>query len=128
MKSYLRFLSRNKLYTAIEVVGLSVSLAFVVLMSSYVISNTSYDKEIKNKGDIYICHNKNWAYSFTFLDKEFDKYPEIIDYCQLFHATNTVTVNGENVNAAQLVVSDNFFEFLPCTCVGCINFNLLCRF
>ena len=113
MKSYLRFLSRNKLYTAIEVVGLSVSLAFVVLMSSYVISNTSYDKEIKNKEDIYICHNKNCAYSFAFLDKEFDKYPEIIDYCQLFHATNTVTVNGENVNAAQLVVSDNFFEFLP---------------
>ena len=113
MKSYLRFLSRNKLYTAIEVVGLSVSLAFVVLMNSYVISNTSYDKEIKNKGDIYICHNKNCAYSFTFLDKEFDKYPEIIDYCQLFHATNTVKVNGENVNAAQLVVSDNFFEFLP---------------
>ena len=113
MKSYLRFLERNKLYTAIEVVGLSVSLAFVVLMSSYVISNTSYDKEIKNKGDIYICHNKNCAYSFTFLDKEFDKYPEIIDYCQLFHATNTVKVNGENVNAAQLVVSDNFFEFLP---------------
>ena len=78
MKSYLRFLGRNKLYTAIEVVGLSVSLAFVVLMSSYVISNTSYDKEIKNKGDIYICHNKNCAYSFTFLDKEFDKYPEEI--------------------------------------------------
>lgn len=31
MKSYLRFLSRNKLYTAIELVGLSISLAFVIL-------------------------------------------------------------------------------------------------
>jgi len=36
MKSYLRFLGRNKLYTAIEVVGLSVSLAFVVLIGTYV--------------------------------------------------------------------------------------------
>ena len=33
MKSYLKFLSRNKLYTAIEAVGLIVSLAFVVIIS-----------------------------------------------------------------------------------------------
>ena len=32
MKSYLKFLSRNKLYTAIEFVGLAVSLAFVILI------------------------------------------------------------------------------------------------
>ena len=31
MKSYFKFLSRNKLYTAIEAVGLIVSLAFVLL-------------------------------------------------------------------------------------------------
>ena len=37
MKSYLRFLSRNKLYTAIEFVGLAVSLAFVILVGSYVV-------------------------------------------------------------------------------------------
>ena len=36
MKSYLRFLSRNKLYTAIMAVGLSVSLAFVIIMSCFV--------------------------------------------------------------------------------------------
>ena len=34
MKSYLKFLSRNKLYTAIEAVGLIVSLAFVVLIGT----------------------------------------------------------------------------------------------
>ena len=31
MKSYLKFLSRNKLYIALEAVGLAVSLAFVIL-------------------------------------------------------------------------------------------------
>ena len=36
MKSYLKFLSRNKLYTAIEFVGLAVSLAFVILIGSFV--------------------------------------------------------------------------------------------
>ncbi len=37
MKSYLKFLSRNKLYTAIEALGLAVSLAFVILIGSYVV-------------------------------------------------------------------------------------------
>jgi len=36
MKSYIKFLSRNKLYTAIEFIGLAVSLAFVILIGSYV--------------------------------------------------------------------------------------------
>ncbi len=36
MKSYIKFLSRNKLYTAIEAVGLAVSLAFVILIGTYV--------------------------------------------------------------------------------------------
>ncbi len=40
MKSYLKFLSRNKLYTAIEAVGLAVSLAFVI-SSSAVMSGSS---------------------------------------------------------------------------------------
>lgn len=35
MKSYFKFLSRNKLYTAIELFGLSVALGFVVLLVSY---------------------------------------------------------------------------------------------
>ena len=34
MKSYLKFLSRNKLYTAIEAVGLIVSLAFVIIIGT----------------------------------------------------------------------------------------------
>ena len=37
MKSYLKFLSRNKLYTAIEAAGLAVSLAFVILIGNYVV-------------------------------------------------------------------------------------------
>ena len=44
MKSYLRFLSRNKLYTAIEVVGLSVALAFVIVLGSYIIDDMTVGK------------------------------------------------------------------------------------
>ena len=42
MKSFLKFLSRNKLYTAIEAVGLAVSLAFVILIGSYVVEKLGF--------------------------------------------------------------------------------------
>ena len=35
MKTFFKFLQRNKLYTSIEVFGLSVALGFVVLLASY---------------------------------------------------------------------------------------------
>ena len=54
MKSYLRFLSRNKLYTAIEVVGLSVALAFVLIIGSYVWQEYSISHENPDYERIYI--------------------------------------------------------------------------
>ena len=113
MKSYLRFLSRNKLYTAIEVVGLSISFAFIILMSAYVIKNISYDREIKNKDEIYLCHNIGGATSFSFLSDEFPKYPEIQDFCQFGEIHFGLKLEGEIIKTQALWVSDNFFEFLP---------------
>ena len=55
MKSYLRFLSRNKLYTVIEVVGLSLALAFVIPMinvvaDKYVNMNLPVERQVDNDG------------------------------------------------------------------------------
>ena len=54
MKSYLRFLSRNKLYTAIEIVGLSLALAFVIVLSAYIVEDMSVNKSLENTDDIHI--------------------------------------------------------------------------
>ena len=35
MNTYLKFLSKNKLYTAIEAFGLSLALGFIILLASY---------------------------------------------------------------------------------------------
>ena len=53
MKSYLRFLSRNKLYTAIEIVGLSVALAFVLLIGSHIWQQYSISHENPDYDRIY---------------------------------------------------------------------------
>ena len=53
MKSYLRFLSRNKLYTAIEVVGLSIALAFVIILGAVLIDKSQVNDNIKDADEIY---------------------------------------------------------------------------
>ena len=53
MKSYLKFLSRNKLYTAIEAVGLAVSLAFVILIGSYAWQQWAVTRENSDRENIY---------------------------------------------------------------------------
>ena len=48
IKSFLKFLSRNKGYTAIDVFGLSVSLMFVILIAVYVERELNIDKQQAN--------------------------------------------------------------------------------
>ena len=54
MKSYLKFLSRNKLYTAIEAVGLAVSLAFVIIIGSYVWQQYAVTWENPDRERVYV--------------------------------------------------------------------------
>ena len=59
MKSYLKFLSRNKLYTAIEAVGLAVSLAFVIIIGSYVWQQYAVTRENPDRERIYVPGTPN---------------------------------------------------------------------
>ena len=51
MSSYIKFLSRNKLYTVIEAIGLIVSIAFVILIGNYVYQQYSvaYGNPYRNR-------------------------------------------------------------------------------
>ena len=54
MKSYLKSLSRNKLYTVIEFLGLAVSLAFVIIIGSYVWQQYAVTRENPYRKQIYV--------------------------------------------------------------------------
>ena len=54
LKSYLTFLSRNKVYTAINVFGLSVSLMFVILLVVFVQQEYSVDAQHSKLDRIYL--------------------------------------------------------------------------
>ena len=53
MKSYFKFLSRNKLYTAIEAVGLIISLALIIVIAISVRDQLSIAHGPKESGDLF---------------------------------------------------------------------------
>ena len=113
MKSYLRFLSRNKLYTAIEVVGLSVALAFVILMSCFVWQQRSVGRQYPDFKNIYCAGYYNTTFSSVrFSNIISDQIPEIEK------TVNIVRYEGlmdESIRfRAYMAVSSDFFEFFPC--------------
>ena len=69
MKSYLKFLSRNKLYTAIEAVGLAVSLAFVILIGSYVVQQYEVAHESPQWKRTFVLGTNEFL-GLTYWDKE----------------------------------------------------------
>ena len=62
MKSYLKFLSRNKAYTFINIVGLAVSLMFIILMGDYTWRQYSIDRWHKNADRIYLMGEENYFF------------------------------------------------------------------
>ena len=69
MKSYLKFLSRNKLYTTIEAVGLAVSLAFVILIGSYVVQQYEVAHESPDWKRTFVLGSDEFL-GLTYWDKE----------------------------------------------------------
>lgn len=58
-KTYFNFLGKNKLFTAVNLAGLSISLMFVLLISNMVFRQPTVDKDMKNTARTYIMTNDN---------------------------------------------------------------------
>ena len=82
IKSFLKFLSRNKGYTAIDVFGLSVSLMFVILIAVYVERELNIDKQQANYNRIVAIGNEEFLESGVPVSYWLEeRYPEIEKVC-----------------------------------------------
>ena len=80
MKSYLRFLARNKLYTAIEVVGLSVSLAFVMIIGCHAWNMYTLTWNNPDHDKIYALNGTSKGMASMELYNHIDKIPEVQEH------------------------------------------------
>ena len=123
MKSYLRFLGRNKLYTAIEVVGLSLALAFVIVLGSYVLEDLNCDRSIEDVDEVYVMRNMNLMEEFFM---RHDLSEEMVSSIPGIKSVTQIVFEEDNLGgqtfAAEyheqehyftslLAVQDNFFSF-----------------
>ena len=115
MKSYLKFLSRNKLYTAIEAVGLAVSLAFVILIGSYVVQQNEVAHESPEWERTFVLGSDDFL-GLTYWDKEEVEMniPEVEAVTHMALLWQPTILIGENlVRGTGMEADAAFFEVFP---------------
>ena len=113
MKSYLIFLSRNKLYTAIEAVGLAVSLAFVIIIGSYVWQQYAVTWENPDRERVYVPGTPGFpALTYGFPDA-IGNIPEIESVSRMCNVVVHPVIRGENTEAECVGIEPEFFDICP---------------
>ena len=116
-RSFFNFLGRNKLYAAINIFGLSVSLMFVILIADYTLRQLTCDDYHAKADRIYVIGNEECITSGYYLQKYLrDRYPEIESTCavavsgQSTDATQPVEVGLQKYSATILFADTTFFR------------------
>ena len=113
MKSFWNFLKKNKLYGAVNLVGLTVSMAFVLLLAVYVQRQLSTDSFQENADRIYLIANDNNVSMAYWLDKHLkNNFPEIEKGCcvAIMSQAARYTIGDESVYGSTMAVDSTFFE------------------
>ena len=122
MKSYLKFLSRNKLYTAIEAAGLIVSLAFVLLTGHFVWQQRQMTRNAPDYQDVYTFYRTNGTRSGIGLSwgvayQAKERIPEVEKAAMFWKAgqedERTAEVGGQKYHTCSYMVGGDFFDIFP---------------
>jgi len=112
LKSFFKFLSRNKIYTIIDVFGLSVSLMFVILIAVYTSQELSTDSFQANADRLCVVASEGSdATAVPVAYRLQERYPEIEKVCPVIpNLQNGVSVYyGEKKFSASLLFADSTF-------------------
>ena len=117
MSSYIKFLSRNKLYTIIEAIGLIVSIAFVILIGNYVYQQYSVAYGNPYRDRVYAVGNQDYM-SLSWWDKAVfeDKLPEAETVARISGSDydGYITFGDEQPVSAVITEADpEIFELFP---------------
>ncbi len=77
MKTFLNFLKHNRLYTSINLVGLALSMAFILLLAVYVQKQLNTDSFQEKADRIILVANEFYASAYHLQDYLIERYPEI---------------------------------------------------
>ena len=122
MRSYLYFLSRNKLYTAIEALGLIVSLAFVLLTGHFVWQQRQMTRNVPDYKDVYTFYRSTHGssgvgFSWGTALQAKEDIPEVEKAAMFWKGISeeesTIDIDGIKYHVQDCMVGGDFFEIFP---------------
>jgi putative ABC transport system permease protein len=123
LKSYFKIAWRSfikdKVYAGINLIGLAIALAGVLMITAYVKYELSFDKYYSNSNRIYrvVAERKTdslYEKTFTIPDATAytlkSEFPEVQSVTKIQDAENDFLVNGKNISVKYLKVDSSFFD------------------
>ena len=118
--TYLKFLSRNKLYTLIEFFSLSVALSFVILLASYARTEYSVGARQPLSKELYIVGAGSFAgMTIGTADEFFPSIPEISEWTRIADAKANVRLGEDYYQVQGCYIDTNFFQLFDYRLRGC---------
>ncbi|ABQ03508.1 ABC transporter permease [Flavobacterium johnsoniae] len=119
---FIYHIKNNKLFTALNVLGLSIGIAGLIFAILYWNDEQSYDQWNPNKDNIFLVANQMdattyWASSSAPIGpaiKEIN--PEVASYCYLSgdYDNEIIRFNNKKVQSDKIIAAQkNFFEYFP---------------
>lgn len=115
MKSYFIFLKRNKAYAIIDVLGLALSMMFVVLIGTYTWQESHIDRQHTKAGRMYYLGfdmngkkslGSNWRVQPILREK----FPEIESSTAIYRNSRILEYNGKKIQTGCFLVDSTFYD------------------
>jgi putative ABC transport system permease protein len=116
LKFYFRSLFKNKMFSAITIGSFAVSLAIIVILSSFLVSEFSYDRHIK---DAYRIYRVKASLNMPYVPEQarqllLSRVPEIESATNFMTGgTEPVVFEGQNYNVKVINTDEGFFSVFP---------------
>jgi putative ABC transport system permease protein len=122
LKEAIRNIKNQRLYSYINIAGLSIGLAVAILLFSWINSQVNFDKFHKNASEIYLVvqhsefegeNSEENSIQAPFAETVKNRFPEIIESCRVFYPQNRMSYSyGENsfVETFTMAVDPSFLK------------------
>ncbi|QSW88828.1 ABC transporter permease [Flavobacterium endoglycinae] len=114
----------NKLFTALNILGLSIGIAGLIFAILYWNDEHSYDQWNPNKDNVFLVANQMdpttyWASSSAPIGSAIkENAPEVESYCYIngYYENDIIRYNNKKVQTDKIVLAQkNFFDYFPYT-------------
>ena len=114
MKSYFRFWERNKAYTAVQFIGLAVSLGFVIIVFAYLVQELGKKYEFPYEDTYAVASEEIFGMSYGTKDALDAAIPEIVLSSKFSLWNESVAeVGGKELTIERYSADKGFFGIFP---------------